>query len=247
MVCAFIIGSTPSGVSFSLTLMKRSNILAALLLVLTARNYGQASSAGTEDPRSATVLSNRVAQFDVEDATIIDALSKLSSEPISGLHLGVEEIIRDKASEPTDGTVRFSLSLHDVTVRDIMDALCNSDRRYIWSMDGSTLNIYPRESVGKSSYLLNRELDSIALKNINGPSDALTSLMKLLPDEQLGYAGIGVNNDYQEPWSTAFSNLTVRQLMNRLSEHYGPRGGWIWSGSRGQRFFAYFERGFRHS
>jgi hypothetical protein len=100
------------------------------------------------------------------------------------------------------------------------------------------------ETVGKSSYLLNRELDSIVLKSINGPSDALTFLMKLLPGEQPGYAGVGVNNDYPKPWSSVFSNLTVRQLMNRLSEHNGPRGGWILSGSSGQRFFAYFACGF---
>jgi hypothetical protein len=66
----------------------------------------------------------------------------------------------------------------------------------MWSVDGSTVNVYPREIVGKSSYLLNREIGTIALKNINGPTVALTSLMKLLPHEQLGYAGIGVNNDY---------------------------------------------------
>jgi hypothetical protein len=130
-------------------------------------------------------------------------------------------------------------------VRDILDTLCKSDRRYMWSVDGSTVNVYPRKTVGNSSYLLNRELDSITLKNISGPSDALTSLMKLLPGEQLGYAGIGVNNDYPQPWSAVFSHLTVRQLMNRVSEHNGPRGGWIWSGSRGQRFFAYFEHGFK--
>jgi hypothetical protein len=120
-----------------------------------------------------------------------------------------------------------------------------SDRRYTWSVDGSSANIYPRETVGNSSYLLNRELDSIALKNVNGPSDALATLSKLVPDEQLGIAGIGmgVNNDYPEPWNAVFNYLTVRQLMNRLSEHSGPRGGWIWSGSKGQRFFAFFERG----
>jgi hypothetical protein len=33
--------------------------------------------------------------------------------------------------------------------------------------------------------------------------------------------------------------------MNRLSEHDGPRAGWILSGFVGQRFFAYFERGFQ--
>jgi hypothetical protein len=228
-------------------LMKTASRLAALLWVLTACNYGQTTSVKNEDFQSATALNNRVAQFDVTDTTIIDALSRLSYEPIAGLHLGIEEIIRETASEPTDRNVRFSLSLHDATVRDILEALCKSDRRYVWSVDGSTVNVYPRETVGKSSYLLNREVGTIALENINGPTDALTSLMKLLPDEQLGYAGIGVNNDYPEPWSAVFSNLTVRQLMNRLSEHDGPRGGWIWSGSRGHRFFAYFERGFKQS
>ncbi len=197
--------------------------------------------------KSAAALNDRVAQFAMTDTTIIAALSKLSDEPIAGLHLGIEEIIRDTASEPADRNVRFSVSLHDATVRDIIAVLCKSDRRYTWPADGATVNVYPRETVGKSSYLLNREVGTIALKNINGPADALTSLMKLLPDGQLGYAGIGLNNDYPEPWSAVFNNLTVRQLMNRLCEHDARRGGWLWSGSKGQRFFAYFDRGFKQS
>ena len=227
-------------------LMKTASRLTALLWVLTAYNYGRATSVRTEDLPGIPALSNRVAHFDLTNATLIDGLSKLSNEPIAGLHLGIEEIIQDKFPELTDRSVRFSLSLHDVTVRDIIDTLCKSDRRFTWSVDGSSVNVYPRETVGISSYLLNRELDSIALKNIKSPSDALTTLMKLLPGEQLGYRGIGlgINNDYPEPWNAVFDNLTVRQLMNRLSEHNGPHGGWIWSGSRGRRFFAYFERGF---
>jgi hypothetical protein len=120
-----------------------------------------------------------------------------------------------------------------------------SDNRYTWSADGSSVNVYPREIIGNSSYLRNRELDSIALENINRPADALNTLTRLLPGEQLGVAQAGPYNGYPEPWSTSFSHLTVRQLMNRLSEHDGPRGGWIWSGSVGQRFFAYFERSFQ--
>jgi hypothetical protein len=185
-----------------------------------------------------------VAHFDVTDATIVDALSKLSLEPIAGLHLGIEEIIRDKGSEVTDRSIRFSLNLHKATVRDILDTLCESDLRYTWSTDGSSVNIYPRNAIGDSSYLPNRELDSIALENIKDPSDALSVLMKLLPGEQLGYAQVGLYNGYSEPWTAVFNHLTVRQLMNRLSEHDGPRGGWIWRGFVGQRFFAYFERGF---
>jgi hypothetical protein len=221
--------------------------LAVLLLFLTVYHHGQLALIGTEDFPNAPALNIRVAHFDLTDATLVDAMSKLSDEPIAGLHLGIEEIIQYKSSGPKDRSTRFSLNLHDVAVREIIDALCKSDRRYTWSVDGSSVNVYPRETVGDSSYLLNRELDSIALKNINGPSDALTTLHKLIQSEQIGYAGLGmgVNNDYPEPWNAVFNNLTVRQLMNRLSEHNGPRGGWVWNGSKGQQFFAFFERGFK--
>jgi hypothetical protein len=230
-------------------LMKAAKRLAALLLVLTVRNSGQATSVRTADSPSTPALTLKVAQYDVTDLAIIDALSKLSDEPIAGLHLGIEEIIQDKFSEPMDRSVRFSLHLHDASVRAIIDALCDSDRRYMWSVDGSTVNFYPRKTVGDSSYLLNREVDSIALKDLNRPSDVLTSLMKLLPDEQLGVAEIGIGMDpvYPQPWSVLFTHITVRQLMNRVSEHAGPRGGWIWNGSKGQRFFAYFERSFKRA
>jgi hypothetical protein len=228
-------------------LMRMKSRLSVMWLVVTACTYGQAIPARTEDSPNTSPLSNRVAQFEVADATIIDAVSELSGEPIPGLHLGIEEIIRDNPSDPTDRSVRFSLHLHDVTVREIMETLCKSDRRYMWSADGSTVNLYPGKTVGNSSYLLNRELDSIALKNMNQPSDVLTSLMKLLPDEQLGIleVGIGMDSPYPQPWSAIFSRITVRQLMDRVSEHDSSRGGWIWRGYTGQRFFAYFERGFK--
>jgi hypothetical protein len=100
--------------------MKTASRLAALLWVLTAYNYGRATSVRTEDFSSTPALRNRLAHFDLTDATLIDGLSKFSNEPIAGLHLGIEEIIQDKFPEVTDRSVRFSLSLHDVTVRDII-------------------------------------------------------------------------------------------------------------------------------
>jgi hypothetical protein len=101
-------------------LLKIPSRLGVLLLVLTACVHGQAIPVRIDDSRNASALSNRVAQFEVADATIIDAMSKLSEEPIPGLHLGIEEIIQDSPSKPTDRSVRFSVHLHDVTVREIM-------------------------------------------------------------------------------------------------------------------------------
>ena len=225
--------------------MKVASSVALLLFLLAGASKGQTGTVPTDDSPTASALSYKVADFDIKDATLVEALSKLSLEPIAGLHLGIEEIIRDKGSEVADRSVRFSLTLRDVNVRGILDTLCESDNRYTWSADGSSVNVYPREIIGNSSYLLNRELDSIALEKINHPFDALNTLTRLLPGEQLGIAQAGPYNGYPEAWTASFSHLTVRQLMNRLSEHDGPRGGWIWGGSVGQRFFAYFERGFQ--
>jgi hypothetical protein len=191
--------------------MKIASSVALLLFLLAGSNKGRTGTVPTDDSPTASALSDKVADFDIKEVTLVEALSKLSLEPVAGLHLGIEEIIRDKGSEVADRSVRFSLTLRDVNVRGILDTLCKSDNRYTWSADGSSVNVYPRETIANSSYVLNRELDSITLENISRPSDALNTLTRLL----------------------------------RLSEHDGPRGGWIWSGSVGQRFFAYFERGFQ--
>ena len=144
-------------------------------------------------------------------------------EPIAGLHLGIEEVLRERFSEVPDRSIRFSLTLENTTVRDIVETLCQFDSRYTWSTDGPSIDVFPRETIGNSSNLLNHGLEEIRLDKIADPHEALTPLAKLLPGEQLGYAGIGGGSSHPEPWSTSFKQLTVRQLMNRISEHIGPR------------------------
>jgi hypothetical protein len=100
--------------------MKMTSCLAVLLSVLAANSNPQTSSVASDGFSATSALSNKVAHFELTDATLLDALSKLSFEPIAGLHLGIEEIIRGKDSEPTDRSVRFSLNLHDVPVRYIL-------------------------------------------------------------------------------------------------------------------------------
>jgi hypothetical protein len=70
-------------------------------------------------------------------------------------------------------------------VREIVETLCQFDSRYIWSTDGPSINVFPRETIGNSSYLLNRDLEEIRLDKSADPYEALTPLAKLLPGEQL--------------------------------------------------------------
>jgi hypothetical protein len=110
--------------------MKVASSVALLLILFVVASKGQTGSVPTDNSPTTSALGHQVAHFDMKDATLVDALSKLSLEPIAGLHLGIEEIIRENGSEVADRSVRFSLTLRDENVRDILDTLCKYDNRY---------------------------------------------------------------------------------------------------------------------
>ena len=127
-------------------------------------------------------------------------------------------------------------------MREILDALCESDARYVWSSDSLSINVYPKASVGNATYLPNHELERISLNNITDPDQALTPLSKLMPNEQVGYMGFG-DIQYERPWTVTFEHITVRRMINRLAEHLGPQSLWIWQGSRSERMFTFLKWG----
>jgi hypothetical protein len=110
--------------------MKTLIRLLLTFLILSHGGYGQTSQNGNDHEQSGSILNYRVAHFEVTDSTLIEALSKLSLEPIAGLHLGIEEVLRERFSEVPDRSIRFSLTLENSTVRDIVEALCQVDSRY---------------------------------------------------------------------------------------------------------------------
>ncbi len=190
-------------------------------------------------------LDTIVERFELKDASLIDAISQLSLEPINGLHLGMEEILRPKVSDPRDRSVRFSLDLRHTAVKDILEALCRLDQRYAWSADGQSINVYPQVVVGDQGYLLNIKLEAITVDRIDEPQHSLlASLARLVPGQQIGYSQIGGDFQYAEPWTASFKDLTVRSFINRLAEHLGPRSAWVWQGGKNERMFSFFRYGF---
>src|SRR5271167_5029094 len=100
--------------------MQETIRLVAVILVLSVGGYRQATQIRNDNTLTRSVLDYRVARFDLTYSTLIEALSKLSSEPIADLHLGIEEILRNKSSDPQEPSLRFSPRLENKTVRDIV-------------------------------------------------------------------------------------------------------------------------------
>jgi len=152
-------------------------------------------------------LNARIAHFDVSDAILRDGMSELSLKKVDGLHLGFEEVLRERISDdPRAHNTHFSLHLEGKTVRGILDELCRSDVRYAWSKDGGTVNIYPRATTDDHSYLLNLWIENIGVHEMPDPDQALTPLSKLFPDQQVGYFGPGLGDSaYDKPWTASFA------------------------------------------
>ena len=111
--------------------MKRliiSTILGCAISALAQLATNQKTHSSAKSPLDVTI-----ATFDVQDAILRDGLSELSLKNVEGLHLGFEEIIRNNIQDdPREAISHFSLHLQDKTVREILDELCRSDKRYVW-------------------------------------------------------------------------------------------------------------------
>jgi len=224
-----------------MTIRQIASIAFLLLTLIGAVHSQRITSAVT-----ANLLDTEVKEFQVTDSSFTQAVSALSRLPIKDLHLGFEEVLRDKTSDPPKPGTHFTISPDKSTLREILDLLCEFDSRYTWARDGETINIYPKEVAEDSSYLLNRWLQQITVTELPDPGEGLTFLDRQLPPprEQLAYAGAGGNFSYASPWTQSFSQLTVRQFINRLSEHMGSHTSWVFYGSKEERRFTFLKGGF---
>jgi hypothetical protein len=204
--------------------------------------FGQESETHPAESFAPPPLEQRIPVFEVTDADFFDAIAVLSLKHIDGLHLGVEEIAREHLSDLPDGRTRFSLRLENYTLRDIVNTLCQSDNRYTWSIDQSTIDLFPSDGYHAKN-LLSLHIDRIELDKISDPEEALTPLAKTFPLEQIGYAEVGGSNNYANSWTAIFEDLTVRQFVNRITEHLGSHTIWLWQGSNEERMFAFSNRG----
>jgi len=217
-------------------------ILVLSLLFQASRLGAGAQQTVSQDAREDNFLDGKVPEFEVRDQSLLDALWNIARGPIP-FSFGFEKVLKKNLADPDIPDPRFSLHLRDKTVREILDALCQADPRFTWSMDGSTANVFPRAIVNDPTYFLNRKLQNFGLKNATDVENGLLATVQQLPPpvEQIAEAQIGGGDPYPPaPWTVTYYNLTVRQVMNRLALHGGPCGIWIFGGAADFRAFGFF-------
>lgn len=208
--------------------------------------FAQTAGVGQTNVATTSIdqLDQIVRKYEMPKGGVIDGLAVLSQDRSLRLHLGAEELPRERFQSPRDHSIEFPVRLDNKTVRDIINALCESDPRYTWSVDGETINVYPRARANDKTDLLNLYINRIELGAIPNPNEALTPLSKLFPGAPIGYMQLGGENSYGAPWTVTFENLTIRQLMGRITEHIGPHAVWTWQGGKEGGFFTFLRGGF---
>jgi hypothetical protein len=222
--------------------LKCAPILFFLALMFTVAEGAVGQQSAAQGAPEVRFLDTKVPEFEIRDQTLVDGLWKLAGAP-APFAFGFEEVLKKSLSDPDIQDPKFSLQLKNKTVREVLDALCQKDSRFTWSMDGATVNVFPQAIIDDSSYLLNRKLERFELKNATDVENGLLAIVRQLPPpvEQVAHAQIGGADPYPpEPWTVTFENLTVRQVVNRLALHGGPCGTWIFGGATDFRSFGFF-------
>lgn len=220
---------------------KANLALVFVLAVLTVLCVTRAQQRGTQPDRPEG-LDTKVAEFEMNNETLIDGLWKLARGP-APFGFGFEKVLKRKLSDPEVPDPPLRLHLKQKSIPEIFDALCEADSRYTWSMDGARVNFFPRNVMKDPAYLLNRKLRRFELRNATDVQNGLLAIVRQLPPpvEQIANAQMGGDDPYPpEPWNVTFENVTVRQVVNQLAEHGGNCAVWIFGGANDFRSFGFF-------
>ena len=206
------------------------------------------AAAGQESIRTAVMvrLDAKIPDFFLNEDSIFIGVRMLN-KPNLQIGFGFEEVLARKAADQPVPYPKISVKLKNPSTREALDAMCAADRRYTWSVDGLTVNVYPSAISTEPGYLLNRQLAQLQIHNITDIDQGLFAIPRQLPGplEQIAHAQIGGDASFpEEPWSLSLSDVTVRQAINRLVEHMGSSSSWIFGGSDEFRKFAFYREGF---
>src|SRR5271165_1894746 len=140
-------------------------IILSLLATITISTLAtpQTSSATRFDP-----LGQKIGSFVLTEETLGDALGKINRS--FDVSISIEGVLSEA------GTVKnpkFTATIENRTLAEVLDWLCALDTRYSWMRDGNNVNLFPRSSSNDSNYFFNRAVTNLRFENVRSVADAV--------------------------------------------------------------------------
>ncbi|MFQ5927688.1 MAG: hypothetical protein ACE5MH_09675 [Terriglobia bacterium] len=179
------------------------------------------SDSGTKD-----FLDLLVPQFELENATLVEALQALKAY---GLKVGLEL----KPVQRGEKAKRFSISLSRTSIRDILDAIVGKAGRYSWTevkrpYPTGMVNVFPSDPELRFDNVMKLEIRHFEIKGDIDPTNAINQIGGRVPELARllgGTVGSRGTLESEEFWLVR-ENISLRELLNEIALRK-PNLGWL--------------------
>lgn len=222
------------------TLVVVSCLACTVLIVTRLQNASTQSipSQTVQDP-----LKQAAPSLELNNETILDGLGKLNQSTI-GVGFAIEHPLGRTMSDKAPELRRFQVVLAPNTLANILDQLCELDPTFSWQQFGGEVNVFPRAIKNDKTYLFNRKLDDLELKDVSDAQAAVFQAVAELPPpkEQIAIMQTGAAINFARPWTVSFKDITIREAFDRIAQQIGSSYGWQFTGSNEFRLVIFYAR-----
>jgi hypothetical protein len=187
-------------------------------------------------------LNQQTPPFQLASQTVIDGAAQLNES--NDLAFAVELPFGKTISVPAPTIQTLIATVGPGTLGDALNRLCILDPTFSWQKIGNTIHLFPRSLMNDPTYLLNRKIEVLDLKDAPDANTALFAAVALLPGrrEQIAIMQSGISLTFSHPWTASFKDITVRELLDKIAEQLGRNYGWQFGGGADFRIVTFHHR-----
>jgi len=195
----------------------RNNFLGLLLAVFASTFYplpSQSMIQSSEQP-----LSRKVNSFQLADSSLSIALQRLAKT--SHLLVGFDSL----PETDTQPASTFSVNVQDGTVREVLDALTNSDPRYIWTTSGQMIDVHPAKGRDTLSQIVIRHFkvdlvtrDQALEALVRSPEIQAELRQKRIKRREFNSFPGDLAAENLPRFSLDLRDLTMREILNAIAK-----------------------------
>jgi hypothetical protein len=220
-------------------------LVAALASALSVGKRLQ--NAAAQPPGTPQTLQDPIKQaappLELNNETILDGLGKLN-QSTTGVGYAVEMPLGQTISAKAPALRRFQVVLAPNTLANVLDQLCQLDPTFSWQRVGSEINVFPRALENDKSYLFNRKLELLEIKDAPDAQAAVFQAVAQLPPprEQIAMMQTGASVNFSRTWNASFKDITIREAFDKIAQQIGSNYGWQFTGAADFRIVIFYAR-----